>query len=60
MKELLSGLLAFIFSSAAFAQAYPNRPWRAVIPWPPGQATDLVGRFIAQKLAEILGQPAVR
>ena len=59
MKKLLSGLLAFILSSAAFAQAYPNRSLRAVIPWPPGQATDLVGRVIAQKLSEILGQPVV-
>ena len=59
MHNIVIGLLAFILSSAAFAQAYPNRPLRAVIPWPPGQATDLVGRVIAQKLSEILGQPVV-
>jgi tripartite-type tricarboxylate transporter receptor subunit TctC len=39
--------------------AYPSRPIRMVIPWPPGQATDLAGRLIAQRLSEILGQPVV-
>jgi tripartite-type tricarboxylate transporter receptor subunit TctC len=47
-------------SGAALAQQpYPNRPLRAVIPWPPGQATDLVGRVISQKLTEVLGQAVV-
>ncbi len=39
--------------------AWPNRPLRMVIPWPPGQATDLAGRVIAQRLSERLGQPVV-
>jgi tripartite-type tricarboxylate transporter receptor subunit TctC len=38
---------------------WPNRPIRIVIPWPPGQATDLAGRVIAQRLSEKLGQPVV-
>ena len=38
---------------------WPNRPIRMVIPWPPGQATDLAGRVIAQRLTEKLGQPVV-
>lgn len=53
-------VFALALSGAALAQqAYPNRPLRMVIPWPPGQATDLVGRVVAQKLAEVLGQPVV-
>src|SRR5271168_3270105 len=53
-------LLALAPISHAFAQQpYPNHPLRVVIPWPPGQAADLVGRVIAQKLAELLAQPAV-
>ena len=59
MRKMVIGLFALAVSSAAFAQTYPNRPLRAVIPWPPGQATDLVGRVIAQKLSEVLGQPVV-
>jgi hypothetical protein len=37
--------------------AYPERPIRLIIPWPPGQATDLAGRVVAQSLSERLGQP---
>ena len=45
--------------AAATAQGYPNRTVRMVIPWPPGQATDLVGRVLAQKLSELFGQAVV-
>lgn len=40
-------------------QDYPNRPMRMIVPWPPGQATDLVGRVMAQKISELLGQQIV-
>jgi len=61
MIRRISTFLALLtLCGAALAQpAYPNRPLRMVIPWPPGQATDLVGRVVAQKLSEILGQPVV-
>ena len=61
MRRILLMLLAALtLCGAALAQQpYPNRPLRVVIPWPPGQATDLVGRLIAQKLTEVLGQTAV-
>ena len=39
--------------------AFPNRPIRMIVPWPPGQATDLMGRVVAQKVSELLGQPIV-
>ena len=50
---------ALLCVATAHAQGYPNRALRMVIPWPPGQATDLVGRLMAQKLSEQLGQPIV-
>ena len=40
----------------AFAQQYPNKPVKIIIPFPAGGVTDLAGRLIAQKLSEKLGQ----
>jgi tripartite-type tricarboxylate transporter receptor subunit TctC len=41
------------------AGPWPNRPLRIVIPWPPGQQTDVAARLVAQMLSERLGQPVV-
>jgi len=42
--------------AAVAAQSYPNKPVRVVIPWPAGGSNDVVGRIVAQKLSESLGQ----
>jgi tripartite-type tricarboxylate transporter receptor subunit TctC len=60
MKRLFVLIAATWLAGPALAQQeYPNRPMRMVIPWPPGQATDLVGRVIAQKLSDIFGHQVV-
>src|SRR5262245_33024434 len=43
----------------AGAQPYPNKPIRLVIAFPPGGTSDFVGRVIADKLSQFLGQPIV-
>jgi tripartite-type tricarboxylate transporter receptor subunit TctC len=57
--KLLPAILAMGFAVAVHAQGYPNRPIRVVVPWPPGQATDLAARIVADKLSQALGQPFV-
>jgi tripartite-type tricarboxylate transporter receptor subunit TctC len=41
------------------AQAYPSRPIRFIVPFPPGGGNDIVGRIVAQKLSESLGVSVV-
>jgi tripartite-type tricarboxylate transporter receptor subunit TctC len=48
-----------LLAGAAWAQDYPNRTVRVVVPFPPGGAPDLVGRTLANRLSERLGQPFV-
>jgi tripartite-type tricarboxylate transporter receptor subunit TctC len=43
----------------AYAQDYPNRPIRMVIPWPPGGVTDVIARGLGQAMSESMGQPIV-
>jgi tripartite-type tricarboxylate transporter receptor subunit TctC len=43
----------------ALAQAYPVKPIRLIFPFPPGGPTDLLGRAVAQKLSDQMGQPVV-
>jgi tripartite-type tricarboxylate transporter receptor subunit TctC len=48
--------LAIAVAPAAFAQGYPERAVKLVVPFPPGGVTDIVSRIIAQRLSEGLGQ----
>jgi tripartite-type tricarboxylate transporter receptor subunit TctC len=55
-------ILAAVLAAAAlpaFAAGYPERPVRAIITFPPGSATDIIGRVVAQKLTEFWGQTVV-
>ena len=54
--RIVVGVMAALSACVAIAQSYPLRPVRVVIPWPPGGANDIVGRIVAQKLGEQLGQ----
>jgi tripartite-type tricarboxylate transporter receptor subunit TctC len=50
---------AVMAQSAAEDAAYPAKPVRLIIPWPPGGSNDVLGRLLAQKLSETTGQPMV-
>jgi tripartite-type tricarboxylate transporter receptor subunit TctC len=57
LKHLFS--IVLLAANAAFAQNFPSKPIRVVVPFPPGGGTDIVARTVTPKMAEILGQPLV-
>src|SRR5258706_187255 len=59
MKKII-GIASMVLVAAApqaWAQGYPNKPVHLIISFSPGSSTDIVGRGVAQKLAEMWGQP---
>jgi tripartite-type tricarboxylate transporter receptor subunit TctC len=59
MASLVVAVALFAAVPELRAQAYPARPVRVVVPWPPGASNDIVGRVLAQRLSENLGQQFV-
>jgi tripartite-type tricarboxylate transporter receptor subunit TctC len=59
MSRALLFVASLLVAAAAAAQSYPTRPVRVIVPWPPGQATDIAARVVAEKLQSSLGQPFV-
>jgi tripartite-type tricarboxylate transporter receptor subunit TctC len=60
--KIVTRILAVALAAGAlqaFAQNYPVRPVRAIITFPPGSATDIIGRVVGQKLMEYWGQTVV-
>lgn len=57
--RIIGSVPVFLVAFAVWAQPYPTRPVKVVIPFPPGGAPDLIGRTLAARLGERLGQPFV-
>src|SRR3989442_14196662 len=51
-------LLALLFFVGS-ANAFPTKPVRMIVPFPPGGATDIIGRLVAGKMQEVWGQPVI-
>jgi tripartite-type tricarboxylate transporter receptor subunit TctC len=62
-SRLLKRMLILLFIAAmplhAYAQDYPNKPMRMIVPYPPGGASDVVARLIGQYMGETFRQPVV-
>lgn len=56
---LLAAALVAALPPAVQAQNFPSRQVRFILPFPPGGPTDMLGRALAQKLAEQMGQPVI-
>ena len=54
-----AGVAVTVFPQMTFAQSWPNKPIKFVVGFAPGGATDVVGRLMAKKIGDALGQPIV-
>ena len=62
LPSTIAAVLCILCVAQAVAQApsdFPKRPLRMVVPYPPGGSTDIVGRIVAAKLSESLGQQVI-
>jgi tripartite-type tricarboxylate transporter receptor subunit TctC len=61
MKRMITAALAAlcVLPALTWAQGYPNKPIRLVVPYPPGGTTDIMARVLQQPLQAKLGQPVI-
>jgi tripartite-type tricarboxylate transporter receptor subunit TctC len=59
LRRVVAGAVLACLSVAAVAQTYPTRPIRLMVPYAAGGVSDILGRALAQKMSELLGQPMV-
>src|SRR6267154_388442 len=58
--EVVTGAVVLpAVSRIARAQTYPTRPITMIVPYPPGGATDVIGRMMAEGMKRSLGQPVI-
>ena len=57
--KTITAVAATFAASVTFAQAYPSKPIKIIVPFAPGGTTDIVARIMAAKMSPILGQPVI-
>src|SRR5213080_3437484 len=57
--KLIAMMVAMLLGSGAFAQSWPQKPVRFIVPFPPGGATDISARLLGERLTQIWGQTVV-
>ena len=57
--KTVTAVAAAIAASVTFAQAYPSKPIKIIIPFAPGGTTDIVARIMAAKMTPLMGQPVI-
>ena len=58
-KSLLAAAASLAIAGSAFAQNYPTRPVKVIVPFAAGGSTDIIARITAQYLGKELGQPVI-
>jgi tripartite-type tricarboxylate transporter receptor subunit TctC len=56
---LIASAAAGLDAASAYAQSYPGRPIKLIVPFPAGGPVDVMGRLVAQHLSSALGQPVI-
>jgi tripartite-type tricarboxylate transporter receptor subunit TctC len=56
---LISALVVWALPGSVFAQTYPSKPIKLIVPFPAGGTTDIVARIVAQRMSESMGQPVL-
>ena len=59
LKNLLLVAAVLLMANVGWAQSYPSRPIKLIVPYPPGQGTDLLSRIIAERVSASIGQQVV-
>jgi len=59
VARIAAACAALAFAASAFAQAYPAKPVRLIVPFPPGGLVDTLARVVAEAMGADLGQPVV-
>jgi tripartite-type tricarboxylate transporter receptor subunit TctC len=60
LRTLIAAVLSLLLALPALAQQrWPARPMKILVPFPPGGTSDLIGRLLAQRLQDALGQPVI-